>query len=43
LPFDGIRARDAASRAFEGYEMFEMPPPVIMRGEFFEIPSPFQL
>ena len=34
-------ARPELTRTF--YEMFGMPPSVMMRGEFFEIPSPFEL
>ena len=34
---------DAAHLTRTFYEMFGMPPSVMMRGEFFEIPSPFEL
>ncbi len=34
---------DAAHLTRTFYEMFGMPPSVMMRGEFFEIPSPFAL
>lgn len=34
---------DAAQLTRTFYEMFGMPPSVMMRGEFFEIPSPFEL
>ena len=34
---------DAAHLTRTFYEMFGMPPSVMMRGEFFEIPSPFDL
>jgi hypothetical protein len=35
------RSEGIVTRTF--YEMFGMPPSVMMRGEFFEIPSPFEL